>query len=141
LGRAPTDEELGQEFGVTMPTVRAALAASRTPVSLEIPLGEDEESTLGAALVSHTALAPDEQAYERILQAELREILEETLTSREHEVLQLRFGLGNGGVYPLEKIGAMLGLTRERVRQIEAGALTKLRRPQVSRRLEESSRL
>ncbi|HKC74500.1 MAG TPA: sigma-70 family RNA polymerase sigma factor, partial [Chloroflexota bacterium] len=85
--------------------------------------------------VDEKAKAPDERAYERILKDETRRILEETLTPRERLVLQLRFGLGNGHVYPLEKIGEKMGITRERVRQIETQALHKLRHPRISRRL------
>jgi RNA polymerase primary sigma factor len=135
-GREPTADELAAALGMSPAEVRETLTASQLPISLETPVGEGDESELGALIANHGAKAPDERAYERVLQAELREVMEETLTPREREVLQLRFGLGDGAVYPFEKIGQMLGLTRERVRQIEAEALRKLRRPQVSQRLD-----
>ncbi len=135
LGREPTDEELAEALGAGVFEVRQALKATRTPISLETPVGEEEEGELGDFIVDESAKAPDERAYERILKDETNRVLKETLTPRERLVLQLRFGLGNGHVYPLEKIGEQMGVTRERVRQIEAQALHKLRRPQVSSRL------
>ncbi len=135
LGREPTEEELADALGTGMYEVRQALKATRPPISLESPVGEEEEGELGDFIVDEMAKAPDERAYERILKDETNRILEETLTPRERLVLQLRFGLGNGHVYPLEKIGEKMGITRERVRQIEAQALYKLRRPQISRQL------
>ncbi len=137
LGREPTEEELAAALGAGMHEVRQALKATRAPISLETPVGEEEEGELGDFIVDESAKAPDERAYERILKDETHRVLQETLTTREQLVLQLRFGLGNGHVYPLEKIGEKMGITRERVRQIEAQALIKLRRPQVSRRLSE----
>jgi RNA polymerase primary sigma factor len=135
IGREPSADELATALEMSPAEVRETLTASQLPFSLEAPVGEGDESELGALLANTTAKAPDERAYERVLQAEMRQVMEETLTPREREVLQLRFGLGDGAVYPFEKIGQMLGLTRERVRQIEAEALRKLRRPQVTRRL------
>ncbi len=135
LGREPTEEELAEALGAGTYEVRQALKATRAPISLETPVGEEEEGELGDFIVDEMAKAPDERAYERILKDETHKVLEETLTPRERLVLQLRFGLGNGHVYPLEKIGEKMGITRERVRQIEAQALYKLRRPQISRRL------
>ena len=135
LGREPTEEELAAALGTGTEEVHQALKATRTPISLESPVGEEEEGELGDFIVDEKAKAPDERAYERILKDETRRILEETLTPRERLVLQLRFGLGNGHVYPLEKIGEKMGITRERVRQIETQALHKLRHPRISRRL------
>ena len=135
LGRDPTEEELASALGRQVEDMRDALQATRAPVSLDAPVGEEEESQIGDFIVDESAKAPDERAYERILKEETHEILEQTLTERERLVLQLRFGLGDGHVYPLEKIGEKLGITRERVRQIEAQALQKLRRPEVSRLL------
>jgi len=135
LGREPAEEEIADALGTGMFEVQQALKATRTPISLETPVGEEEEGELGDFIVDEAAKAPDERAYERILKDETHRVLEETLTPREQLVLQLRFGLGNGHVYPLEKIGEKMGITRERVRQIEAQALCKLRRPQISRRL------
>ncbi len=135
LGREPTEEELAKALGRQVEDMRDALQATRTPVSLDAPVGEEDESQIGDFIVDESAKAPDERAYERILKEETQKILGETLTERERTVLQLRFGLGDGHVYPLEKIGADLGITRERVRQIEAQALQKLRRPEVRKRL------
>lgn len=135
LGREPTDEELAGALGADAVEVRHALKATQQPISLEAPVGDDVEGEFGDFIIDERAQGPDERAYERLLKDETRQILEETLTPRERLVLQLRFGLGDGHVYPLEKIGATLGITRERVRQIEAQALQKLRQPRVSRRL------
>jgi RNA polymerase primary sigma factor len=135
LGREPTEDEIAAALGAGAEEVRQALKATRTPISLETPVGEEEEGELGDFIVDERAKGPDERAYERILKEEMRDIMHTTLTPREIQVLQLRFGLGNGHVYPLEKIGATLGITRERVRQIESQALHKLRHPRVSRRL------
>ena len=135
LGREPTDEELADALGAGAEDVQQAIKATRTPISLEMPVGDEEEGELGDFIVDEHDKAPDERAYERILKDETRQILEETLTPRERLVLQLRFGLGDGHVYPLEKIGETMGITRERVRQIESQALHKLRHPRVSRRL------
>lgn len=134
LGREPTEEEVAASLGTGLREVRQALKATRAPVSLETPVGDDE-GELGDFIVDESATAPDERAYERILREETCKVLEELLTPREQMVLQLRFGLGTGHVYPLEKIGEIMGITRERVRQIETHALQKLRRPQVSSRL------
>ncbi len=135
LGREPTDEELSAALGAAAAEVHQALTATRPPISLEAAVGEDEEGELGDFIVDEADKGPDERAYEHIIKEETRQILEEVLTPRERLVLKLRFGLGNGHVYPLEKIGATLGITRERVRQIEVQALHKLRHPRVSRRL------
>jgi RNA polymerase primary sigma factor len=140
LGREPTEEELAAALGTGAMEIRQALKATRTPVSLESPVGEEEEGELGDFIVDESDKAPDERAYERMLREETRVIMDETLTDRERLVLQLRFGLGNGHVYPLEKIGEKMGITRERVRQIESQALHKLRHPRVSRRLGDYAR-
>ncbi len=135
LGREPTEEEVATALGTGLHEVRQAVKATRPPLSLEMPVGEDDEGELGDFIVDDSMMAPDERAYERILKEETSRVLEELLTPREQMVLQLRFGLGSSQVYPLEKIGEVMGLTRERVRQIETHALRKLRRPQVSHRL------
>ena len=128
LGREPTEEELAAAMGMQPHEVHQALQATRVPMSLETPVGEEEESALVDFIVDQADKSPEDQAYEHLLTDETRHILEETLTPRERLVIQLRFGLGDGHVYPLDKIGKELGLTRERVRQIEAQALQKLRR-------------
>ena len=127
LGREPSEEELAAAMGMQPQDVHQALQASRVPMSLETPVGE-EESELVDFIVDEADKSPEDQAYEHLLTDETRHILEETLTPRERLVIQLRFGLGDGHVYPLDRIGKELGLTRERVRQIEAQALQKLRR-------------
>jgi RNA polymerase primary sigma factor len=128
LGREPSEEELAAALGMQPQEVHQALQATRAPMSLETPVGEEEESALVDFIVDKADKSPEDQAYEHLLTDETRHILEETLTPRERLVIQLRFGLGDGHVYPLDRIGKELGLTRERVRQIEAQALQKLRR-------------
>jgi RNA polymerase primary sigma factor len=110
-------------------------AAPGTPISLELPVGEDEEQELGDVLADETSTSPEEVATTRTMKQEVQDVLDDVLTPRERLVLQLRFGLGNGHTYPLEQVGRQLGITRERVRQIEAGALAKLRHPKVLERL------
>ena len=135
LGREPDEEELASALGVNVQKVRDAVKAAHIPTSLEAPIGEEEESELADMVADQASQTPDEAVYEMLLKRETQEVLGQVLTPREQLVLQLRFGLGNGHVYPLEKIGEVLGITRERVRQIEAKALEKLRHPSVARSL------
>jgi RNA polymerase primary sigma factor len=135
LGREPTDEEIGREIGLDSARVRETRLAGRLPASIDQPLAEDEDSSVGDFVMDQSGRGPEEQAQERLLQRDAERMLADTLNERERLVLQMRFGLGDGHILPLEKIGERLGLTRERVRQIEAQALRKLREPQVSERL------
>jgi RNA polymerase primary sigma factor len=134
-GREPNETELAQALGMDVERLHELEAAPGTPISLELPVGEDEEQELGDVLADEASTSPEEAATVRTMKAEVQEVLEDVLTSRERLVLQLRFGLGNGHTYPLEQVGRQLGITRERVRQIEAGALAKLRQPKVLDRL------
>ncbi len=127
LGREPTDDEIAVELGVSVAELDEMRRNAAAPVSLETPVGEDETDVLGDLLPDENAEAPEDRAFEKTLKEEASHALEETLSARERLVLQLRFGLGDGQVYPLERIGDQLGLTRERVRQIENEALRKLR--------------
>ncbi|MGH2352054.1 MAG: sigma-70 family RNA polymerase sigma factor [Chloroflexota bacterium] len=135
LGREPSDEEIGQELGVDATRVKETRLAARLPSSIDQPIGEDEDTSVADFVMDQSDRGPEELTHERLLKQEAERTLAESLTERETLVLQMRFGLGDGHVYPLEKIGERLGLTRERVRQIEAQALRKLREPQVSSRL------
>ncbi|HEX9056182.1 MAG TPA: sigma-70 family RNA polymerase sigma factor [Ktedonobacterales bacterium] len=134
-GREPSEQELADALGMDVDRLHELEAAPGTPISLELPVGEDEEQELGDVLADEASTSPEEAATVRTMKQEVQEVLEDVLTSRERLVLQLRFGLGNGHTYPLEQVGRQLGITRERVRQIEAGALAKLRQPKVLERL------
>jgi RNA polymerase primary sigma factor len=135
LGREPTDEELGRELGIDAVRVNELRLAARLPSSIDQPIGDEEESRVADFVMDRSEPGPEDRASEHILKQEAERVLAATLTERERRVLQLRYGLGDGHVYPLEKIGEILGLTRERVRQIEAEALRKLRRPEISEQL------
>ncbi|MGI5836155.1 MAG: sigma-70 family RNA polymerase sigma factor [Chloroflexota bacterium] len=135
LGREPTEDELATALGVNVQKVRDAIKAAHVPSSLESPIGQEEESELADLVADEVSQHPEDAVYEMLLKRETQEALGSVLTPREQLVLQLRFGLGNGHVYPLEKIGDVLGITRERVRQIEAKALEKLRHPSVAKAL------
>jgi RNA polymerase primary sigma factor len=135
LGREPTEEELAEATGLDPIRMVELQGAPGAPVSLELPVGEDEEQELGDVLADTESASPEDIATTQTLTDEVRRVLESVLTPRERLVLQLRFGLGNGQAHPLEQVGRELGITRERVRQIEAGALAKLRQPPVLERL------
>jgi len=135
LGREPSEEELASAVGIEVHRLHELEAAPGAPISLESPVGEDEEQELGDVLADDTSTSPEEAATAHTLTQEVRDVLIDVLTPREQLVLELRFGLGNGHTYPLEQVGRQLGITRERVRQIEAGALAKLRQPKVLDRL------
>jgi len=135
MGREPTEQELAEALGMDVERLHELEAAPGTPISLELPVGEDEEQELGDVLADENSTSPEEIATTRTMKQEVQEVLEDVLTPRERLVLQLRFGLGNGHTFPLEQVGRQLGITRERVRQIEAGALAKLRHPKVLERL------
>ncbi len=135
LGRDPSEQELAEALGMDVERLHELEAAPGTPISLELPVGEDEEQELGDVLADESSTSPEEAATTRTMKQEMQDVLEDVLTPRERLVLQLRFGLGNGHTYPLEQVGRQLGITRERVRQIEAGALAKLRHPKVLERL------
>jgi len=135
LGREPTEVELAEATGLDPVRMVELQAAPGAPVSLELPVGEDEEQELGDVLADTESASPEELATTQTLKDEVQRVLESVLTPREQLVLQLRFGLGNGQAHPLEQVGRELGITRERVRQIEAGALAKLRQPPVLERL------
>ncbi|HTK12079.1 MAG TPA: sigma-70 family RNA polymerase sigma factor [Ktedonobacteraceae bacterium] len=135
LGREPTEQELAEATGLDPLRMIELQAAPGAPVSLELPVGEDEEQELGDVLADTESASPEDLATTQTLKDEVQRVLESVLTPREQLVLQLRFGLGNGQAHPLEQVGRELGITRERVRQIEAGALAKLRQPPVLERL------
>ncbi len=135
LGREPTEEELALATGLDPIRMVELQSAPGAPVSLELPVGEDEEQELGDVLADTESASPEDIATTQTLKDEVQRVLESVLTPRERLVLQLRFGLGNSQAHPLEQVGRELGITRERVRQIEAGALAKLRQPPVLERL------
>ncbi len=135
LGREPSEQELADATGLDPLRMIELQSAPGAPVSLELPVGEDEEQELGDVLADTESATPEDIATTQTLKDEVQRVLESVLTPRERLVLQLRFGLGNGQAHPLEQVGRELGITRERVRQIEAGALAKLRQPPVLERL------
>src|SRR5437899_7762392 len=134
LGREPADEEIGEEMGITPEKVREIVKVSQDPVSLETPIGEEEDSHLGDFVEDREAVSPSDAASLTMLHSEVEDVLD-TLTPRERRVLQLRFGLIDGHQRTLEEVGKRFGVTRERIRQIEAKALRKLRHPSRSKKL------
>jgi RNA polymerase primary sigma factor len=134
LGREPADEEIAEEMGITPEKVREIVKVSQDPVSLETPIGEEEDSHLGDFVEDKEAISPSDAASLTMLHNEVEDILD-TLTPRERRVLQLRFGLIDGHQRTLEEVGKRFGVTRERIRQIEAKALRKLRHPSRSKKL------
>jgi len=134
LGREPTSEEIAAQMEITPEKVREIIKVSQEPVSLETPIGEEEDSHLGDFIEDHTALAPAEAASHQLLKEQVEDVLD-SLTERERKVLQLRFGLDDGRSRTLEEVGKEFHVTRERIRQIEAKALRKLRHPSRSRKL------
>jgi len=135
-GRDPTNEELSQEMEIPLGKVREILKASQEPVSLETPIGEEGDSHLGDFIEDHSAPAPADVASYKLLKEQINEVLS-TLSPRERRVLQFRFGLEDGRARTLEEVGKEFGVTRERIRQIEAKALRKLRHPSRSRSLKD----
>ncbi len=136
LGRDPLPEEIAAEMDVPVERVREILKIAQEPVSLETPIGEEEDSHLGDFIEDEDAPAPAEAASFMLLKEQLEEVLE-SLTSREQQVLRLRFGLDDGRARTLEEVGQVFGVTRERIRQIEAKALRKLRHPSRSKKLKD----
>ena len=136
LGRDPLPEEIAKRMGVNVERVREISKISQEPVSLETPIGEEEDSHLGDFIEDEDALAPAEAASFFLLREQLDDVLD-TLTPREKKVLQLRFGLNDGRARTLEEVGNVFGVTRERIRQIEAKALRKLRHPSRSKKLKD----
>ncbi len=136
LGREPSPDEIAEEMGMPVERVREIQKISQEPVSLETPIGEEEDSHLGDFLPDDDVPAPSEAAASTILKEQLNEVLD-TLTTRERKVLQLRFGLIDGRARTLEEVGKEFNVTRERIRQIEAKALRKLRHPIRSKKLKE----
>ena len=133
-GRDPTAEEIAAELGMSNEKVREILRVAQEPVSLETPIGEEEDSHLGDFIPDDDALAPADAASQSLLKEALNSVLS-TLTPREAKVLTLRFGLEDGHPRTLEDVGLEFNVTRERIRQIEAKALRKLRHPQRSKKL------
>ena len=136
LGREPTPEEVAARLNVPVARVREVLKISRDPVSLDTPIGEEDESHLGDFIEDDTALSPSDSAAFSMLREELKSALE-SLTDRERQVIELRFGLLDGRARTLEEVGKEFNVTRERIRQIEAKALRKLRHPSRSKRLKD----
>ena len=134
LGREPTPEEIAKELDMPVERVREILKISQEPVSLETPIGEEEDSHLGDFIQDDNVPVPAEAAAQTLLKEQLDEVLD-TLTEREQKVLRLRFGMNDGRARTLEEVGKEFDVTRERIRQIEAKALRKLRHPSRSRKL------
>ncbi|WP_456274006.1 RNA polymerase sigma factor RpoD [Bacillus sp. AK031] len=136
LGREPSPEEIAEEMDLTPEKVREILKIAQEPVSLETPIGEEDDSHLGDFIEDAEAQSPSEHAAYELLKEQLEDVLD-TLTDREENVLRLRFGLDDGRTRTLEEVGKVFGVTRERIRQIEAKALRKLRHPSRSKRLKD----
>lgn len=136
LGREPTPEEVAEEMDVPVERVREIQKIAQEPVSLETPIGEEEDSHLGDFIEDDDIPAPADAASFQLLKEQLEEVLD-TLTEREQRVLRLRFGLDDGRARTLEEVGQVFGVTRERIRQIEAKALRKLRHPSRSKKLKD----
>jgi RNA polymerase primary sigma factor len=136
LGREPTCEEIAQDMQVSPEKVREIIKVSQEPVSLETPVGEEDDSHLGDFIEDHSAPAPADAANHQLLKEQVEDVLT-ALSERERKVLQLRFGLDDGRSRTLEEVGREFRVTRERIRQIEAKALRKLRQPSRARRLKD----
>ena len=136
LGREPTPEEIGAEMDMPTEKVREILKIAQEPVSLETPIGEEDDSHLGDFIEGQDATSPEDHASYELLKEQLESVLD-TLTDREENVLRLRFGLDDGRTRTLEEVGKVFGVTRERIRQIEAKALRKLRHPSRSKQLKD----
>jgi RNA polymerase primary sigma factor len=136
LGRVPTNEELGEEIGVSPNKVDWMLQVSWLPLSLESPINDEDDSELGMFVEDEITPTPMQSAYTNLLREKIEEVLA-TLPPREARILRLRFGLDNGRTYTLEEVGKKFGLTRERIRQIEGKALSRLRHPRRARQLKD----
>ncbi len=136
LNREPTEEELAKKMGTSPEKIRDIYKISQEPVSLETPIGEEDDSHLGDFIKDERNVSPEEYATNELLKDEIAEVLL-TLTEREEKVIRLRFGLDDGKSKTLEEVGQIFGVTRERIRQIEAKALRKLRHPSRSRKLKD----
>ena len=136
LGREPTPEEIAEELEMSVDKVREVLKVAQEPISLETPVGEEDESNLGNFIPDEDAPSPSEQAADVLLREHIEDVMQ-TLTPREAKVLKLRFGLQDGRMRTLEEVGKEFDVTRERIRQIEAKALRKLRHPSRSKKLKD----
>ena len=136
LNPEPSDEEIAKKMGISVEKVRDVIKISQDPVSLETPIGEEDDSHLGDFVKDINTMTPEEYATNEILKEEIKAVLE-TLQEREQEVLELRFGLIDGTSHTLEEVGKRFNVTRERIRQIEAKALRKLRHPSRAKRLKD----
>lgn len=136
LGRDPVPEEIGAEMDLPTDRVREILKVAQEPVSLETPIGEEDDSLLGDFIEDEAALSPETFTSSSLLKEQLEDVLD-TLTDREEHVLRLRFGLDDGNIRTLEQVGQVFGVTRERIRQIEAKALRRLRHPSRSKQLKD----
>ena len=134
LGRQPSSKEIGREMELSPEKVEEIVKVSQLPISLESPIGDEEDSHLGDFIEDRNALPPADAALRQLLKEQIAEVLS-SLTPREHRIIQLRFGLEDGRSRTLEEVGKEFGVTRERIRQIEAKALRKLRHPSRSRKL------
>ena len=136
LNREPSEDEIAEKMGVTPEKVREVMKISQDPVSLETPIGEEDDSHLGDFIRDERSLSPEEYTTNEILKEEIKDVLS-TLQEREKEVLELRFGLIDGTSHTLEEVGKRFNVTRERIRQIEAKALRKLRHPSRAKKLKD----
>ena len=136
LNREPTEAELAKKMHISVEKVREVIKIAQEPVSLETPIGEEDDSHLGDFVKDERTMSPEEYTTHEMLKEEISDVLC-TLTEREEQVLRLRFGLDDGSCKTLEEVGQMFGVTRERIRQIEAKALRKLRHPSRSKKLKD----
>ncbi len=136
LNREPSEEEIAKKMGISVDKVREVIKISQEPVSLETPIGEEDDSHLSDFIKDKSSMSPEEYATNEILKEEIKNVLM-TLQEREQEVLELRFGLIDGTCHTLEEVGKRFNVTRERIRQIEAKALRKLRHPSRAKKLKD----
>ena len=136
LNREPSEDEIAKKMNISVDKVREVIKISQDPVSLETPIGEEDDSHLGDFIKDESSLSPEEYTENEILKEEINEVLE-SLQPREQEVLRLRFGLKDGTCHTLEEVGKKFNVTRERIRQIEAKALRKLRHPSRAKKLKD----